>query len=72
MTWSVDNIDLGAFVNDRGILCVYGNAALLFERIRVHRTFVAMAALGHDGIGQSGLAVVYVGYDGYIADFHVI
>jgi hypothetical protein len=29
-----------------------------------------MATLGHDGVGQGSLAVVNVGDDGDVADFH--
>ena len=68
---SVDDVYLGRPCRlDRGIFRVNGNAALLFERVRVHRALVAMAALGHDGVGKSGLAVVDVGYDGYVSYFH--
>jgi hypothetical protein len=31
-----------------------------------------VAALGHDGVGERGFAVVDVGYDGYVAYFHGI
>ena len=30
-----------------------------------------MPALGHDGVGQGRLAVVDVGYDCYVAYFHI-
>ena len=70
MTRCIDDIDLRALISYRRILGVNRDAALLFERVRIHGAVVAMAALGHDGIGKSGLTVVDVGYDGYISDLH--
>ena len=70
VTGGVNDVDLRALISYRRILGVNRNTALLFERVRIHGAVVAMAALGHDGIGKSGLTVVDVGYDGYISDLH--
>ena len=70
----VDDVDLGVLVVDRRVLGQDGDAAFLFELVRVHDALddglVAAegAGLAEHGIDQGGLAVVDVGDDGDVAD----
>ena len=69
----VDDVDLGAPVNDRGVLGHDGDALLPLQVDAVHDPFghrlvvPENAALPEHGIDEGGLAVVDVGDDGQIS-----
>ena len=71
MTRRVNDIDLGAFVIDRGVLCVNGDAALLFEG--VDESMISSSPWPHWVMMASvrgSLAMVHVSDDGDVAYFH--
>ncbi len=78
MARGVNDVDFSPFVQDGGIFGKDGDAPLAFDIIGVHDAlrhvlaFAEHAALLQQLIHQSGLAVVYMGYDGdvpYIFSF---
>ena len=70
----IDDVDLHAVVEDRGVLGQDGDAALALEFVGVHDaldvSFVGAkdAALAEHGVDERGLAVVHVGDDGDVAN----
>jgi hypothetical protein len=72
----VDDVDAGILPDDRGRLGQDGDAALLFEIVRVHHALgdtlvlAVGAGLFQEFIDERGLAVVDVGDDRDIAQFH--
>ncbi len=69
----IDDIDAGVLPQDRGRLGQDGDAALLFEVVRIHRAlFDALvvaesAGLAEELVDERGLAVVDVGDDRHVA-----
>ncbi len=70
----VDDVDLGALVEDGGVLGQDGDAALALELVGVHDAvddglvLAKGAGLAQHLVDQRGLAVVDVGDDGDVAD----
>ena len=76
MAGSVDDIDAGVLPDERGDLGKDGDAALSFEVIRIHRPFgdflvvAEGAGLGQEPVDHGCLAVIDMGNDGDVAQFH--
>ena len=72
----VDDVDARITPNHAGAFGQNGDAAFTFEVIAVHRAFRHLlvfaegAGLLQQLVNQSGLAMIDVRDDGYIADFH--
>jgi len=73
----IDDVDARAFPLDRGRLRQDGDAALLFEVVRIHRAlFDALvvaegAGLTEELVDERGLAVVDVCDNRHVAEVHV-
>src|SRR5437016_1428548 len=76
MAWRVDDIDAGVLPDERGDLGEDGDAALSFEVVRIHRPFgdflvvAEGAGLGQEPVDHGCLAVIDMGNDGDVAQFH--
>ena len=76
MARRIDDIDAGVLPDERGDLGEDGDAALSFEVIRIHRPFgdflvvAEGAGLGQEPVDHGCLAVIDMGNDGDVAQFH--
>ena len=78
MAGRVDDVDAGVLPDERGHLGEDGDAALALEIVRVHGALGDLliiaegAGLGEQPVDHGGLAVIDMGNDGYVAEFHKI
>ena len=76
MARRVDDVDAGILPDQRGHLGEDGDAALALEIVRIHGALGNLlivaegAGLGEEPVDHGGLAVIDMGNDGYVAEFH--
>ena len=76
MAGGIDDVDAGVVPDQRGRLGENGNAALAFEIVGIHHPFgdalvlAKRARLLQETVDQRGFAVIDVGNDGDVAEFH--
>ena len=71
MARRVDYIYLGPLVLNGRIFRIYRNAALLLERVAVHRyPLFGGTRLPQERVGERRFPMVHMGDNGYVANFH--
>ena len=72
VAWGVHNVDFCIFIEHRSVLGINCDAALFFKSVAVHsRGFIFFhSGLAHDGVGDGRFAVVDMGNDGDVSNFH--
>ena len=77
MAGSIYNVDFYAFINNGHVLCKDGDTTLALEVVVVKNEFAKIlraankVCLIYHSIHHSGLAMVYVGYQGYVSNIHL-
>ena len=71
MPGRIHDVDLRVLIEERGVLGIDGDAALLLERVRVHgEPFLRHAGLLEEPVRQGGLPVIDVRDDRDVSDIH--